>query len=139
VYSDAAQRVSGPATALQVMGWLGTILSVLLTLIMLLGIVAIASDAPLKDGGPLRGEERGQMIVVCSVYLVSGIVGTAIGLLVLIGARKMKRLQSYGFAMTAAIIALIPCVSPCGLLSLPFGIWALVVLLDNSVKAAFRS
>ena len=41
--------------------------------------------------------------------------------------------------MTAAIVAVIPCVAPCCLLSLPFGIWALVVLGDSSVKAAFRS
>jgi hypothetical protein len=51
----------------------------------------------------------------------------------------MKKLESYSFAMAAAIIAMIPCISPCCLLGLPFGIWALVVLGDGSVKAAFQS
>jgi hypothetical protein len=32
---------------------------------------------------------------------------------------------------------MIPCLSPCCCLGLPIGIWALVVLLDNNVKASF--
>jgi len=61
------------------------------------------------------------------------------GVLVFIGAMKMKNLENYSLAMAAAIVAVIPCISPCCLLGLPFGIWALVVLNDSSVKAAFRS
>lgn len=38
----------------------------------------------------------------------------------------------------AAILAMIPCVSPCCLLGLPLGIWALIVLLKPEVKAAFQ-
>jgi hypothetical protein len=49
----------------------------------------------------------------------------------------MKRLENYGFALTGAIVAMVPC-SGCCLLGLPFGIWALVVLSDSSVKEAFR-
>ena len=41
--------------------------------------------------------------------------------------------------MTATILAMIPCISPCCLLGLPVGIWSLVVLLDENVKASFRS
>ena len=63
-------------------------------------------------------------------------LGLLMGVLVIVGAVKMKNLKSYGLAMTAAIIAIIPC-SPCCLLGLPFGIWALVVLNDENVKAAF--
>jgi hypothetical protein len=58
---------------------------------------------------------------------------------IFMGAGKMKRLESYGFAMAVSIIAMIPCISPCCLIGLPMGIWALVVLLDPNVKAAFRS
>lgn len=71
--------------------------------------------------------------------IVSSIVGFVIGIVVIMGALKMKNLESYGFAMTASIIAMVPCISPCCLLGLPFGIWALVVLSDGQVKAAFRS
>jgi hypothetical protein len=61
------------------------------------------------------------------------------GLVALFGAIKMRRCESYPFAIAASIIVMIPCISPCTVLGLPFGIWALLVLSDGSVKAAFRS
>ncbi len=51
---------------------------------------------------------------------------------------KMKKLESYGLAMAASIIAMIPCLSPCCLIGLPIGIWALVVLSKPEVKSAFH-
>jgi len=57
--------------------------------------------------------------------------------LIIVGAVKMMNLSSYGLAMTAAIAAITPCFYPCCVLGIPFGIWALVVLCDKNVKAAF--
>ncbi len=58
---------------------------------------------------------------------------------IIYAARQLQSLQSYGIAMTGAILAVIPCIgSPCCLLGVPFGIWALVVLSDAEVKGAFR-
>jgi hypothetical protein len=57
---------------------------------------------------------------------------------VFMGASKMKNLQSYGFAMAATVIAMIPCIGPCCILGLPIGIWALVILLKPEVKGAFQ-
>jgi hypothetical protein len=62
-----------------------------------------------------------------------------LAVLVIYGAIKMKNLESYTLAMTASILALIPCTSPCCCLGLPIGIWALVVLVDTNVKSAFRT
>jgi hypothetical protein len=72
------------------------------------------------------------------MFVAGGILGAALSVVLLIGANKMRKLESYAFAMTAAIIAVVPCLSPCCLLGVPFGIWAIVVLNDASVKAAFR-
>ena len=47
----------------------------------------------------------------------------------------MKRLQAYGLAIAASILAMI--VAPCNLIGLPIGIWALVVLSQRDVRAAF--
>ena len=59
--------------------------------------------------------------------------------LVLYGAIQMKSLKSYGLSMTAAILAMIPCVtSICCVLGIPFGIWAIVALNDPRVKSSFR-
>jgi len=70
-----------------------------------------------------------------------GIVGSLLGLvlsvLILIGAIKMRSLRSYEFSMTAAIVAMLPCVTSCCFIGLPFGIWALVVLAKPGVKSHF--
>ena len=58
-------------------------------------------------------------------------------MLILVGAIKMLRLESQGWAKTAAVLAMIPCISPCCVLGLPFGIWAFVALDDPLVKSAF--
>src|SRR5215211_39290 len=58
----------------------------------------------------------------------SNIVSIVVGGVILFGALKMMRLQSFGWAMAASIAAVIPCLSPCCCLGIPFGIWSLVVL-----------
>lgn len=58
---------------------------------------------------------------------------------VLFGAIKMHSLRNYSTARAAAIVAMIPLLGPCCLLGIPFGIWALVILLKPEVKNAFHS
>ena len=70
--------------------------------------------------------------------IVQGIIGGVVGVIVLIGAAKMQKLQSYQFALTASIVAMVPCISPCCVFGLPFGIWALVVLNKPEVKSQFN-
>jgi hypothetical protein len=61
-----------------------------------------------------------------------------LGALMLVGGLKMKNLQSYALALTAAIIALIPCLNGCCcVFSMPVGVWALYVLSRPEVKGAF--
>jgi len=52
---------------------------------------------------------------------------------------KMRRLESWGMSITAAILSVVPCTHACCWLGLPVGIYALVVLYNPEVKAAFRS
>jgi hypothetical protein len=122
---SAVQRVAGPATALTVTAVLGLIQSGVLLVVMLL----TASGAL----GP-PGQDADDVVVAIVMIGVSFLGG----FLILIGAMKMRKLESYGLAMTGAIVAMIPQLSPCCPLGLPFGIWALVVLSNGSVKAAFR-
>jgi DNA-directed RNA polymerase subunit RPC12/RpoP len=128
-------RVSGPATALIVTAALGATLN-------LLGLIGnLVSVALVPGGGGMMGQRAGDpmMAMASGAWgIVSGIVGLLMAALIIAGALKMKKLESYGMAMAAAIIAVIPC-NCCCVLGLPFGIWALVVLNDANVKAAFRS
>lgn len=73
------------------------------------------------------------------VGIVISIIGLIAGALVIYCMTRMMRLEQYALAVTGAVIAMVPCVSPCCVLGLPFGIWALVILLQEDVKAAFRS
>lgn len=69
--------------------------------------------------------------------IVQNIIAAVIGVLIWRGAAKMQALESHQFAFTASILAIIPCISPCCLFGLPFGIWALVVLAKPEVKSQF--
>ncbi|MBW8038725.1 MAG: serine/threonine protein kinase [Planctomycetes bacterium] len=55
----------------------------------------------------------------------------------ILGAWKMRKLELYGLAITASIVAMLPC-TPGFIIGLPAGIWALMVLKQPDVKAAFR-
>lgn len=129
VRAYAASRVSAPATALIVTSVIGMFWQVLVGLVQLGRVGAGAADPRLK-------ELPAEFLVPVVVFAV--LLGLALCAVTLIGAVKMKNLTSHTFAVVAAIFALIPCTSPCCFLGLPFGIWALVVLNDESVKAGFR-
>ena len=68
----------------------------------------------------------------------ANLLGVVLSVLILMGAIKMKSLRSYEFSMTAAIVALLPCVTPCCIIGLPIGIWALIVLRSPAVKSHFH-
>lgn len=70
--------------------------------------------------------------------LASNLFGLLLSLLILWGALKMKSLRSYEFSMTAAILAMLPCFTPCCLIGLPLGLWALMVLMKPEVKSQFH-
>ena len=53
---------------------------------------------------------------------------------------KLRRLESWGLVLTAAIICILPCCGtqlPICLVSLPVGIWAIIVLCLPKVKSQF--
>ena len=71
------------------------------------------------------------------IGIVVSIIAILLGVVILLGAFKMMKLQSWPFALIATIIAMIPCIWPCCCIGLPIGIWSLIVLLNKDVKAAF--
>lgn len=74
-----------------------------------------------------HGVSAGLVVIGALVFVAS--------CLIIYGGIQMNRGRSYGLCVFAAILAMLP--SGCWLLSLPMGIWAIVVLLDNNVKAEF--
>ena len=55
-------------------------------------------------------------------------------------AWQMRKLKYYELAFSAAIVAMVPCLTNCcsWVVSLPVGIWALVILNRSSVKSQFE-
>jgi len=58
---------------------------------------------------------------------------------IFVGAWNMRRGTKYQLAYTTAVLSCIPVLSASGYLGIPFGIWALIVLRRNDVKAAFAA
>jgi GYF domain 2 len=133
-HARAKDAVSGPAIGLMVTAGLG-VAGGLVGLVLTLARWGAAPEMPGMD------PQLAHMIQVFAygpLGIVTKIVGLAISLFVLYGAIKMQKLAGYGFALAAAIVALIPCFSPCCLIGLPIGIWALVVLSKPEVKSQFE-
>ncbi len=128
-----SEQVSGPAIGLIVTAVFGFVANGIAVLWSLVG-------SQFQRLPPGMDPELNRIIQTMSgaVGIVSCVVGVILSCLVLYGALQMKRLSSYGWAMTACILAVVPCTSPCCLLGLPIGIWALVVLLKPEVKAALQ-
>lgn len=133
VAGNAAQLVAGPAIGLIITASLGG-------LAQIAGILMNALGAGMSSAGMDGQAEVPEWANAMSggIGIVSGIIGLIMAVVILLGALKMKKLENFSFAMTASVIAMVPCISPCCLIGLPIGIWALVMLNKPEVKSAFR-
>ncbi|MGL6097170.1 MAG: MJ0042-type zinc finger domain-containing protein [Fimbriiglobus sp.] len=94
-----------------------------------MGFAGGGGGAGAGGGPPDPDFELGSMIGAGAAILMTPIA--------FVGAIQMLRMKSYGFAMTAAVLSVIPCTGCC-CLNMPMGIWAVVVLVDPVVRRAFE-
>jgi predicted Ser/Thr protein kinase len=71
-------------------------------------------------------------IVLTLLVVAPAVLGSAC---ILFGALKMMRCQGYSIAVLGSLLAML--IIPGNIIGLPIGIWALVVLTESDVKAAF--
>lgn len=129
--NQAINSVKGPAISLMVLGGMSAMWHSVSVVLNIFGL----------GGGMLIGDKSGQypqLMLQGGLGIVVGAIGLACAIVIILGAIKMMKLESYGFAMASAIIAMVPCLWPCCCLGLPIGIWALVVLCSAEVKSSFR-
>ena len=133
VVSPASDMVSGPAIGLIITGILNIIFAAARTAFALVG----TGGAMIQHTG---NPEFDKMFAAMmgTFGLAAGVIGFLGGILILIAGVKMKKLEAYGLAIAASIIAMIPCLSTCCIVGLPIGIWALVILSKPEVKASFH-
>jgi len=119
-------RVQLPAIGLMITGFIG--------LLSIAGILLYALAE--QSTPPSAGRATEEMTVVALFPALLLMIVAGISFVIAFGGWHLWRLRSYGLAATAAILAMLPCTPAC-FLGLPMGIWALVVLLDPKVRAAF--
>jgi hypothetical protein len=128
---NPATRVSGPAVGLIVTAVLNFLMEAGSLALNLLGTSILMSSSMPAEPAWIR-------VFSGTVGIASNILGLLVSILILVGGIKMMKLEAYGLAMTASILAMIPCISPCCLIGLPLGIWAAIVLSEPEVKGAFH-
>ena len=129
--NDPDKAVTVPAVSLMVVA--GIFLGLLL-LSFGFNVILLASGLTEEMDQPFGMSKESQIIIRC----VLGVVLMAINAYILYGAFNMLQLKNYSAARAAAIMAVIPCIGPCYILGIPFGIWALFVLGQPHVKNAFH-
>jgi predicted Zn finger-like uncharacterized protein len=132
-YADeAGGRLTAPAICLFVVGLLMALFGLGGTIIV---VAQGGADAAMKQQGNGipndPAEKMGFYFGFYGVYLGPVIQGLG----VIIGAGCMIARKLRGLAITGSVIAMLPCT--CCLLSLPFGIWSMIVLLNSDVAEAF--
>jgi hypothetical protein len=145
-------RVQGPAIGLIIVGVINLLLALLAGF---LGFQIAASPVDMNQlekqvemQQPENVRQMRQMglsvrdIINAELYggCSEGVLGVVTAILAIIAGVRMLALKSYGFAFFSSVLVAIPCISCSGCCGLGegIGIWALVVLMNEEVKAAFR-
>jgi predicted Zn finger-like uncharacterized protein len=70
--------------------------------------------------------------------ILTSIVMSAFALSIILAGMQMTRLRMYPLCIVGSVLAMLNCCNPCCVLSLPLGLWSLIVLLRTDVRAAFQ-
>ncbi|EAU69536.1 hypothetical protein [Stigmatella aurantiaca] len=133
---DAREKVNLPAILLMVAGGVGIAFALLGAVQSLTGGSAAQMEQILSDPNIPEGVKTFATASSKGGIFVN-LLSLALNGLVFFGALKMKKLENYGLAMAASIIAIIPCFG-CYCIGIPVGIWSIVTLIKPEVKSAFR-
>jgi len=121
----ALEKMKLPATVAIVFAGLAIVGSVVIIFMLMGSIVAEAGGAAAMS------------------WLIAQLVFTTFSMamqgLAIYGLRNALTLENYGLAWVGFVIAALPCGSICFLVSLPFCIWGIILLLDDGVKRQFSA
>jgi predicted Ser/Thr protein kinase len=137
-FEDARRQVQAPAIGLIVAGALSLAPAILIFVGFVLAVPVMAQEVPAEplvlaqSSGGIGAPGWVELLIIAAVMGLN----LPLGIVVLIGGLKMRKLESYGLAMTASILAVVPSGVGC-IIGLPFGIWSLIVLLRPEIRAAF--
>jgi hypothetical protein len=133
--------VLGPAVALTVVGALALVLAMFVLAGQIFFAVLYARQGDASHAGDVRltafkGKNPDQQLTEIVSGFVGALVGVCWALALIVGAHKMRTFRSYGWAMAATIIAMVPC-NLCCIIGMPISIWSLIVLNRPEVMRGF--
>jgi len=129
--AEPSKQVLGPSTGLLVTGIVGGIIEVMF---LIAEIIGRSLETFWIDEIPQDYVE----FFEGSFGIATSLVGILVAAFIIYVSLKMKDLTQWGLCVTASILAMIPCISPCCIIGLPIGIWCLVVLMRPEIKDAFH-
>ena len=158
-WQKIAHDVHGPATGLMIVGILDCVTILLLFLVIPVIRLSRVSDPPqsMQVQAIESASNSGVVVTTDGVRVLSSVdepseprvafgstwmiliivlLPLTFAAVVILGAFRMMRLNSYGLGVAAAILAIVP-VHPWCVIGLPVGIWALIVLLRGETREAF--
>ncbi len=133
----ALRAVSGPAIAMIVCAVLGVLMAFASVGFSFLWGGGVADFSKIPDDNARRIAET-WMGMSKGLGVSTSLLSLPWNGFVLWSALKLQRLENYSVCLTGAILTLLPCFSGCCCISIPVGIWALVVVNKPEVRAHFR-
>lgn len=145
--ADAIQTVRIPATIMQWYAIGSMVLAALVVTVFLAAPDAICEpwyERVVKKNQERPAGERetlpsyrqfvqGQQIQ----WVGGGAISLVCSFVIAFGAVRMRYLNGYGWAVTAAVLSAIPCTNSCCCIGMPVGIWSIVILFGSDVRLAF--
>lgn len=131
----AARSAGEAAVLLRFFGLAEVIVGLLVTLVFTTVGVQLANNPPAAVRN-FNAKNEDELWAGVVEGLTIGVMWVAAGVVVLVGAGKMARLESHGWAVAAGVVACVPFLNCC-CVGLPVGVIALSVLGRPDVREAF--
>lgn len=104
---------------------------------LLFTVVGIqAANNPAQAVRALNVQNEDELWTGIVFWVVTGVAWAVAGVVALVGAGKMSRLEGRGWAVAAGVLSCVPGVNCC-CVGLPVGLWVLAVLNRRDVQDAF--
>ena len=136
VPNTASEIVRGPATGLLI----AALASMAWSLCDLVACVALLSDPQLLQDAAFAMRHitdlNADMVRSNLYWDVPRVISCTF---IIFGSFHMRRLKSYAVSMASSVLSVVPCMTCCFCVGIPFGIWAIVVLSRADVRASFES
>lgn len=130
-----AREIAKPALALELTGWASLVLTLAVSVILV--VVGVAQGNQPRQPKQVN-DDPPELFIFMGVCL--GVFAVPYFAAIAIGARKARNLTSHSWGIAAAVMAIAAIVlfGLCGLPIIVPGIWLIVVMNNDDVKAAFK-